>query len=270
MALSGGTTAGAARAARDLQQQWYEQHLSSGMTETQARAKAADRSQRALESARGAGINDSSAIAALTMMAQNKSRSIGTGNFDIVQKGIEDVSHGNVQLAQDLAFNYQFNSRQAQRLDLGGDWTSQAVKEARTPEDKQRAVFYDAVSRVDTRSLVSGHPDTVKQAASIIKRDFASADPTRRLDAATLLSELHGNYASATGASRDVITSLMVDPSINIDMSKPNIDEQLVNRINVDSTGRKIADVSLGELQNHTRTWGSAQQRTYTDEHQEP
>jgi len=237
LGLSGGTSAGAARAATRLQNHWADQEQEKArakgitLSRSDALANTNDRTKRALESARSLGINDMSANAALTMMAQNKSRAIGAGNYEMIDEGINALSHGNTQLAQDLAYNYQYNSRQAGRQDLGGAWTSASIEKrnddlahgrgtltaAQVQSANRREVFMDAVKRGDSRNLVSGHDSTSKQAKNVILEDFVSGDKQRMLESSVVLAEMQGNLSQATGGNRDQILEtfqqLGIDPS---------------------------------------------------------
>jgi hypothetical protein len=274
MGLSEGTATGAGRAARMLQEHWYktslqsdtEANLQSGMTqeaataaaEISARASSARRTKSAFESARTLGINKVNAVAALTVMSQNKSRSIGTGEYEMIQGAISRLSGGNNQLAQDLAYNYQYNSRQAGREDLGGDWTGGAASRATTPEGKRRAVFMDAMSKTDTRTLLAGHPNTVKQAGEVIHGDLNGGDLETATKSAALLSELHANLASATDGNRDEVINILNGEGIRLD--EP-IEEQIAYKLTKIATndGRTLTlPQAQAVLKNYSRNWGSS------------
>lgn len=273
LGLSGGTAAGARQSAAQLREHWYQQALAGGASEADARAKADSRHDRALASAQALGITRANATAAMGVMAQNKSRSIGNGRHDLIRDGVNRLAAGNTQLAQDLAYNYEYNSRQAGRIDLGGDWTSDTVRgyeaqaaEARAGGDEaaaqgyeklaRRATLMDGVKRTGTTDLVRGHSATTKQAAETIRADFASGDVERMLEAGSLLAELQGNLTYATGENRDVISGLMDTVGVDASGTRGSIDSQIVAKINA-TRPAGTRELTLEEFSNMTRSFSS-------------
>lgn len=253
MGLSGGTVSGARVARAALRQQWIDQAVAGGATVEDATAAADTRANRAYESAMALGVSTSAATAALSVMSQNKSRAIASGNYEIVQEGINRLANGNEQLAQDLSYNYQYNSRQAQRIDLGGDWTGAAVAAAPTAALRRRAVFMDGVKRTGTQELVRGYTASTDQAITTIMDDFASGDVTRRLDAAALVAEMQGNLSQASGENRDRISGMLATLGIDTNGSPEDIETQLVGLVNAGG-----ATVTQAELSNYVRNWSRA------------
>lgn len=270
LGLSGGTRRGAHEAAERLRQHWMEESIAKGMSADDAASQARTRATRALQSAQGVGISQRGAAAALNLMAQNKSRAIGAGRFDLVDEGISRLARGNAQVAREAAYGYQFYSRGAGRADLGGDWTSdsvqasmQAARTATTPQARdqqmasaQRKVFMDAVKRTDTRALVSGHDSTTAEARKIIGDDFRSGDYDRMMESGALLTELAGNLASATGGNRDNIIEAMHDAGI--DVANPQdtgaIEQQIAARVNASNPPVRVTPEII---RSYSRTWGS-------------
>lgn len=260
VALSGGTQRGAAQAAERLRQHWIQNG--------QAADVATARARNALQSARSVGITQRGAVAALGLMSQNKSRAIAAGGFDVVDEGIQRL--GNPQLAQEAAYGFQWASRGAGRLDLGGDWTSNAnrahldaARAAATPQEREmhlanarRAVLMDAISRTDTRSLVSGHDNTTIQARNVVAQDFNSGDYARMMESGVMLNELAGNLASATGGNRDNIMAALDAAGIQVHdpQNTGAIEQQIVARINA---AQPPAHVTPEALRSYSRTWGS-------------
>jgi hypothetical protein len=111
LALSGGTREGADRASRILQNE-------HGWSEAQR--------QRALGVAHTVGVNGSTATAAIDMMAQNKSRMLtgslaGDAGVALVRESAAHISHGNAQLRDNIMGSYSYHSRNAGRIDQGGE-----------------------------------------------------------------------------------------------------------------------------------------------------
>jgi hypothetical protein len=272
LGLSGGTRRGAAEAAAQLRQHWID----GGEGEARATARA----QNALNSAIGVGIDQRSSGAALNLMAQNKSRAIGAGHFELIDEGIQRLARGNTQLAQDAAYGFQYYSRGAGRVDLGGNWTGgEARREllaARNSADPvvreqhmaaaRRATFLDGVSRTSATDLVRGHTNTMEQAADIIRDDFASGDAGRMAQAGALLTEVQNNLNMANGGNRDVINQIVDDLHINTSGRDAegritDIDSQIVHRINA---VRGVADDAPGamtanDLRNRARVYSGQQ-----------
>ncbi|MGZ6004947.1 MAG: tail fiber domain-containing protein [Candidatus Saccharimonadales bacterium] len=257
MGLSGGTVGGAQIARDQLIEQW----VAGG----QSRADATARGNRAFQSAMALGVSSSAAAGALSIMSQNKSRAIAAGNYQIVQDGISRLAGGNAQLAQDLSYNYQYNSRGAMRVDLGGDWTSgdvesiqldgvdangHAIMGPRTVAARRRQVFYDGVKRTGTQELVRGYTASTEQAIQTINDDFASGDLTRMLDAAALTAEMQGNLTQASGENRDRIAGMLSGLGISTDGDPEFIERQLVARLNAGG-----AAITHAELSNYVRNW---------------
>lgn len=262
MALSGGTTSGARQAAREL---FTDEH---GVYD-EARAN------RAIAAAQAIGISRANANTALTTLAQNKSRAVRGGGVDVVQAGIQRLAAGNRQLEEDLSYNFQYNSRQAGRVDLGGNWMGGEVRAAGAAAHQAvidsggtqqeavqagqaavaRATLYDGVTRTETRTLAGAHTASTSFARTVIEQDLESGDRDRLINAGVLLKELHGNLSTATGGNRDEIVQALTNAGIDITgESGVSIDAQIVNRINLTPT---TAPVTVAELNNRSRTWGN-------------
>lgn len=197
LALSGGTDAGAERAAELIKQR----RIAAGMDEAEATAK----SQRALAAARAVGVSRANAQSALTLMAQNKSRAVGAGDMDMVQEGINALAGGNSQLATDLKKNFQYHSRQAGRYDLGGD---------------------DPVSgaaKASLYQLANGHRSSIEALGT--HHATAAAASGNYEDAAILDHELAAMLPNATGDVADEIhkqrAALRADGGLEAFLSTP-------------------------------------------------
>ena len=117
MALSGGNRAGAERIAARLQ-------AANGWTD--------DQRVRAVQTAAATGFNGSNVTAAMTLMAQNKSRALsgdlaGEAGMDLVRESAAQVSGGNAQMTENMMGGFAFNSRNAGRLDLGGEFAGRSL-----------------------------------------------------------------------------------------------------------------------------------------------
>jgi Chaperone of endosialidase len=207
----GGKNEETARAARDdLYEQWMaprRQELAAQLTagtisqadhDTQlltAEAEVGQRADRALESARTAGFSHTNAQSALALMAQNKSRAIDPGNWDIVQRGINRLAGSNAQEAGDLRDSFQFFSRGAGRFDLGGNAPG------------------GGVARAGLYQIANAHPSTIRGSAASYTRTFADPNATdeQRMEAARFFNELEAALPNATGEVRNAILEVMGD-----------------------------------------------------------
>lgn len=296
LGLSGGTSRGAREAAADLRRTW----IANGTSEAEATARA----DRALAAASAMGVNRQNAGAAWTKMAQNKSRAIPSGDIETIQRGSQRLAGGNATAAQEMAWSQQFHSRGAGRVAEGGDWTSTEVQghldaaaNARQAGNNaladhhtfeaQRATFMDGVKRTGVGSLTSGHSSATAMANQVIQEGLTSADPTRRLESATLLSELAGQLPGATGENRDNIAGALlaagIDPNLVESAGKApvaigtnpdgsiiyqmqqqdaavSIDQQLVRIVNAPIPGipgGATGTVTTKDLDVIKRSWGS-------------
>jgi hypothetical protein len=294
LALSGGNRNGAKRAQERLRNHWSsaamaanDQEVSNGtmssarrdVLNAQVLADADKRSNDAMNSATAIGINDLSAGAALTVMGQNKSRSIATGNYGLVQQGIHDLAHGNTALEEDIGNSFQFNSRNSGRQDLGGNWNSKQVTankkamdannaavnnrtmtaaqrdtaNAQLESDSKREILMDGVARTENRQLVGGHNATVEAVGAAFAADLASGDVGKALKSAQSLREVQGNLTSATGGSRDELKKIY--DSYGIDLSSGRgVSEQLADVINSRSAGAPA--VNEHDIEDYARVWG--------------
>lgn len=288
MAFSGASVEGAKAAANDLATGWKrstkQSLIDAGWSDDAAEREAETRTERrksaALSSAMALGINQRSTAAALNMVAQNKSRAVEDGDWLTVQRGISRLAGRNDQLSQDLSYGYQYNSRTAGRMDLGGDWTGDKVSTLQRDVDQQvdsgaisraegdkilrtrgsREVMVDAIGRTGMNEFVRGYTSSVKELGSLIKDDFASGDMERVKRAAMLTSELQANKTYATGKNRDATNQLFED--LHID-TRGNIDEQLAQMVTerrVSSSGTLVvAPYTADELRNDARVFGGSQ-----------
>lgn len=190
MALSGGNRAGAEQAAREL---FTDEH---GVYD-------ADRGEAAVAAAAAVGFNRSNARAAMTTLAQNKSRSVAVGQRgrDQVYNGIRRLSGGNDQEAADLRDNFAYHSSGAGRGDLGatGNWYNPVSGDA-TPYTSlagfERTGLYQAAN---------GHQNGIIGAREDALAAIATGDNNDLHRAAVHREELGAMLTNATGPARDAI-----------------------------------------------------------------
>lgn len=152
------------------------------------------RAERAIAAAKAVGFSRSNARAALTTLAQNKSRSVAAGarGRRQIQNGINRLA-GNAQEAHDLRDNFAFHSSGAGRGDLGAtDWN--------TPNASltgfERTGLYQAAGG-HQNNIIGAREDAVALANSGVADDMQLA--------AVHLQELKAMRPNATGPARDEI-----------------------------------------------------------------
>lgn len=237
MALSGGDTKRAAVVANKLAAEngWSEEQKNSH-----------------LQAASAVGFSRQNATAALTTLAQNKSRAIGAGRYDLVREGIQALAGENSQLATNLANNYQFHSRNAGRADLGGVWDANAKVAPDQLANERQKVILDGLGRTDMPSVVRGHTKQVTEAANTIKTMLDNGNAEDRTLAATRLLELHNALPYATGENQKVINDLK--SSLGLDPNQ-DIAQQLVYGLQHGRPGQANPRVTAQQLQNQARVY---------------
>lgn len=215
LALSGGTSAGARQAALDL----------FGDT---------DRARNALRSIPSGSINRSTATAALTTMAQNKSRAVGDGHFELVQAGINRLSGGDAEQAASLAHTFAFNSRQAGRLDLGGHWNDMNVDAGLEGvagsnfagrlyggnDQNARAALttMDGLRRTTNGAFLQSQAASMQHNADVVTDILTNPQATEveRHEAATRLLEFHKNINGASGGNQQIINTTLHNAGVDL------------------------------------------------------
>jgi len=254
LALSGGTTAGMQAAARDLfvdKNGGYD----------------AVRGEQAMNAAAYFLRQDGrkNATAAVQTFSHNKSRPVGAGRIDIVQRGIDRLAGSNDAQRRGLSYMYEYESRSSGgRADLGGDWMNDRIKtdaqneqliEAQRPgstAESQQAVkqqtisdltMMDGVGRTEVPTLVRGHTNQVTQLVGnntgqqgTLERMLGSNNPEHRLEAATTVLELQRSLSYANKDSATLINQFFQRNSIN--QTSGQLENQLVDIANGQPLGR--------------------------------
>jgi hypothetical protein len=284
MALSGGTREGAARAADRL---------------AAARGWNDEQRDRALATASAVGFSATNTMGALDLMAQNKSRALadtlaGDNGMDLVRESARAVSGGNEQAVENIMGGFAYNSRNAGRLDLGGESAGESVQTGWNRAGVgQHMQSFGASMEAYTQSF--GH-------------DLHNGTDEQRRDAAVAFAEMHGGLPQATAENQDHINEAL--QAIGVDYRATRtvagapirdangnqvgreadrvvpipVDEQLANLANgLDRTGRHLgsqdphhlgdavagpltaaqanqAVVSANEVRSRARAYGSAQE----------
>ncbi len=272
MALSGGSRAGAEEAARELFTR------DGKLDET--------RYKNAMAAVNAVGISKANAGVALQTMAQNKSRAIGDGRYDIIQKGITRLAGNNGAQAESLAQQFQFLSREAGRGDIGGMWTSQSVQDRATnlertmgisrEEAMRHAVAMDAMERMDPVSMARGHAAQVKQFAATARAVYGAAkQPTASpelkamgLEAAARLLELQKGLPYASGSNQEIINNAMYSKEVGVDYDatrKVKIND-VEQQVPISIEDQLASGLSPGAPQIYSGTELSRMSRTYDRE----
>jgi hypothetical protein len=291
LALSGGSDTGGREALRDLKSGWQadivrkrtslDTQLASGSIDQVQHGTASReldmeqssidrRAEDAFASAQAVGFNRENAAAALQTVAQNKSRAIGAGGFDVVQRGINRLSGDNSAASANAAFSYQYFSREAGRADLGGNWigidgkagsleTTYARQQAAGHSDFTGAsreqmrsmaardvVALDGMGRTEVPALVRGHGGQMKQNASTIKRMFEHGDDEQKQLAAIRLIELQKNMSYASGDNQKIINDLMRDVGVDYTKTgaKSSVEEQVAQELSLRTGTRSTYDAT--------------------------
>jgi hypothetical protein len=192
MGLSGGTEAGARQAARDL------------FTDENGNYDSA-RAERAVARARAVGFSRSNAQAALTTMAQNKSRAVAVGarGREQVQAGINRLAGGNEVMAGSLRDSFAYNSNSAGRGDLAStNWnaTSDSGISTASLEGFRRSSLYQASN---------GHQNGVIGATNDSLNLLATGRHEDALRAAIHYAELESLKSSGSGPIADAANEQM-------------------------------------------------------------
>ncbi len=204
MALSGGTTEGARRAAEDL--------IAAGVLSR-------DQANRALNSAMAVGITKNAAGAAMTLMAQNKSRVLsgalaGAAGMALVRQSATELSEGNDQMVENLMGGFAFHSRNAGRLDLGGEFEGQT--------------WVDGWNRSSVAQQAQSFGASLQSFSDQILADVHSADPNARRAAVVALMEMQSMLPNATGENQAII---------NETLRRAGVDHGPVNVAQTDANG---------------------------------
>lgn len=197
MALGGTSRSNAELASRQLMQGWlrdsreYMEAVNNNDVDSQRRIEAEmeNRRRNAVSAASAVGFNRANAQAALTTMAQNKSRAVGAGDGQIIADGIERLAGGNTTMAENLAGNFQYHSRGAGRFDLGAG-TAEA-----------------GVARGSLYQLANAHASTIHGWGEDIARGLGTAEGDHR--ATIAYQELRAMLPNSTGETRDAIVQQM-------------------------------------------------------------
>jgi hypothetical protein len=205
LAASGGTRAGAERVARRLQ-------AANGWTD--------DQRERAIQSAAAVGFTNSNTAAAMTLLAQNKSRALtgalgGEAGMDLIRQSATQVSGGNEQMTENLMGGFAFNSRNAGRLDLGGETRGQSMLDGwQRSSVAQHAQSFGASMQAFTTAAVP---------------QLRTGTNDERNAAATALLEMHNMLPNATGENQTHINEALHAAGVRFGPGMPSIEEQLAN-----------------------------------------
>lgn len=269
LALSGGTEAGARTAARQL-------FTDDNGVYDEATANTA------LAAARTVGYTRANAAAALSGLAQNKSRAVGQGRTDIIRDGITRLAGDNAAMNDDLVGTFAFLSRQSGRADLGGmNWGLSGSRQnfnnqvtdlasryagggpvtaAHTRQAMADLSMADGINRTKTSDIIGGHTAGMQQASDSVLRLLEHGNPVEQQLAATALLEFQQNI---TGASRDnqrIINATLHRAGISYEGGQGTVAQQLANRVGMDANDlTRGARVFGDEIPVAARTGGPAE-----------
>ena len=233
MALSGGTRRGAENVAKTFKEK-------AGWTD--------DRIARAMGTASAVGFSDINAGASLDIMAQNKSRALGgvlagDEGMALVRQSATSIAHGNEQLTGNMMGSYAFNSRQAGRLDLGGEAPGKSAQQGWE------------------RSTLGQHAQSftasLQTYGTAFSNDIKNGDTKTRKAAAIALTEMHAMLPNATGANKDVITTALHDAGVELDSQRPIVDQlaDISNKGNLPGNLPEEALITNTEINRRARVY---------------
>lgn len=204
LALSGGSAAGAERAAHIL---------------AQAHGWDDDTTRRALATASSVGFNKSNTIGAQTTLAQNKSRALtgalaGQAGMDLVRQSAVEVSGGNQQLTDNLMGGFAYHSRNAGRLDLGGETEGQDM--------------LDGWQRSSVAQHAQSFGASMQTFADAASGGIAAGNPQQRRASSIALMEMQSMLPNATGENQSIINQALADAGVNHELNV-SVEDQLAN-----------------------------------------
>ena len=204
MALSGGSRAGAQAAARDL------------FTDENGNYDEA-RAQRAIAAAGAVGFNRSNARAAMTTLAQNKSRSVAAGERGRyqMQEGINRLA-GSAEEAHDLRDSFAYHSFSNGRADLGATSWNNA--------DNPTIAGFD---RAGASAVANGHVSGVESTGqALVDQYHAATTQAEQIEAASKLTALRNGIGAHTPEeNKRAINRLLADVGVNLN-DQQSVDEQ--------------------------------------------
>jgi hypothetical protein len=197
-------------------------------------------------------------MGAMTLMAQNKSRALGgalagEAGMDLVRQSAAQVSGGNEQMTENLVGGFAFHSRNAGRLDLGGEsagrslldgWgRSSVAQHAQSFGASMQAFASDIAPRINRQANdtdaagnflmdqgVDAHTLATETAAARDTRRQQRAHTDRRASGIALL-EMQNMLPMATGENQNIINDTLarvgVDHTLGI-----SVEQQLADIAN--------------------------------------
>lgn len=191
LALSGGNAQEGERISHVLAQE-------HGWDEAQRR--------RALGVAQNVGFNGSNATAAIDLMAQNKSRML-TGNLGgetgaaMVRESAAHIAHGNAQLRDNIAGSYAYHSRNAGRIDQGGE-AGVSMRQGW----ERTTVQQHAASQTESLRSFGSH---------FVDRYHNGSDDEKRAAAISLMEMQNMLSGGATAANQQVINETLAAAGVD-------------------------------------------------------
>jgi hypothetical protein len=167
------------------------------------------------------GFGENNQAAALRKHAQSSSRSIPAGRTDLIQAGINRLANGNETLANSLAYTYQYDSRNAQRPDLGGAWHSKTNQDtaAEMVASSGGAISHDqalsyvalaeASGKTDSTTLMRGQKPAVEQTTQMLSAMLQYGTAAQRTEAAQKILSLNANKGYGTDANKAVLNDML-------------------------------------------------------------
>lgn len=195
LALSGGSKSGARQALRD-----YRNRLVTEGHTDEAAKWTDDRIEKAVATADTVGYNRSSAAAAMDMMARNKSFSLygGEVGMNTMLAAARRLSGGNRQMEDNLMGSFEFNSRQAGRMDLG-------MHDYKTGT----ASMVGAWSKATLGNHAQGTGSSLQAFADFHLDRLQNGNKVERRQAAIAMMEMQNMLPNATGANQEIINRAM-------------------------------------------------------------
>jgi hypothetical protein len=211
LALSGGTRAGGERALRKLQAEELER---TGKNTKWTNEKI----QRAMNTANAVGFNDVNTFSAAEQMAKNKSRVLagaysGDAGMDLVRQSLTAASHGNSQLSYNSMGSFAYHSRNAGRLDLGGEGSGSSMTQGwqRASVGQHSQSYGDSMQAYINHFAGTYNSDGTVRTQGLLQ----SGNEDDRKAAALAIMEMQNMLPMATGGNQEAINKMMLNLGID-------------------------------------------------------
>ncbi len=211
-----------------------------------------ERIDKAVGAAQGMRINKQRSMAALDLMARNKSFSLESGEAGmseiigaadsmagVVRNADGTVIAGSKTLSDNIMGGFEYQSRAAGRMDLGGH-----------NYDTGKVDLDNAWSKASLGQHAQGTGESLKSFADHHLKNLTAADPTKRRKSAIAMLEMQNMLPHATGANQEIINDTLSkmreigtrDIGLDFNKTKQVLRRDKDNAPIIDSAGKPVYD----------------------------